>query len=38
MSECRAVLAAAGLVPSAETEAIYRETIGPRLLTSKGKP
>lgn len=34
MRECRAVLAAAGLVPSAETEAVYRETIG---QTSKRK-
>ena len=27
MRECRAVLAAAGLVPSAETEAVYREAL-----------
>jgi DNA-binding SARP family transcriptional activator len=38
MHECRAVLAAAGLAPSTETEAVYREALRPRLQTSKEKP
>jgi DNA-binding SARP family transcriptional activator len=38
MRECRAVLGAAGLAPSAETEAVYREALRPRAPGSKERP